>query len=367
VEWLLGFLSSIFLFFSLRLLYNKYNILTSYLTTAPVTSGEIGLSLVLCTHGQAPRIQGYLEKIILQDYSLFEIILVCKNSPKDILDALHVLSSQHSMITVINITDKELPFKEKKQALNMGISRAKYEWIVTIDDDCYPFSDNWLSSINRHSQHLQADLLLGLSPYISQSSLLNQWVRYDALQTAINYTYHTLIGKPFMGVGRNMAFKKELWSEAYLKEYELLGSGDATTLIQFYRTKKRVSIFLYPVVYSFPIENFSSWIKQKLRHIRNGQQMGKSTNITLAEPLLYSFLFWFFLWIWISYFAFHFIIFGLIVLYLFSKTFFHYKISHHFQWKTKPVFYTCFFDAFYNFSLLILPFFSVFIKNKWRN
>jgi len=367
VEWLLGILSSAFLILSLHSLYRKYDVLTSYHPTVSNTNHELGLSIVLCTQGQAPRLLSYLEKILAQKYSLYEVLVVCKNTPLETLESLQSLSVQHSLLTIIDITNKDYPYLEKKQALNIGIALAKYDWILTIDDDCYPSTENWLVSIAQNLAHKETDILLGFSPYISQSGLLNQWIRFDALQVAISYAYFTLIEKPYMGIGRNMAFKKELWSQDYLKKYDTLGSGDDTTLVQYYKEKKKIGIFIYPLVYSFPHMSFSSWIKQKIRHVNKGNQMDNSFKINLAKPLLYGFLFWLFIWIWMSYFAFHFIIFFLVFIYISIKTFFYFRISRHIQWKVKPSLYVCIFDAPYNLCLLLLPFFSIFIKNKWRD
>ena len=366
MEWLLGIISGIFLILSLLTLYRRYSILTSYNPAIPDTNQERPLSIVLCTHGLAPRLMNYIEKILSQNYSQFEVIVVCKNTPIEIFESLQTLYALHSRLKIFDITNKDCPYLEKKQALHVGISLTKYDWIVTIDDDCYPQSENWLKSISQHLAHNESDILLGFSPYISQPSLLNQWIRFDALQVAINYAYYTLIEEPYMGVGRNMVFRKGLWSQDYLKVYETKGSGDDTTLVQYYKETKKIGIFMSPLVYSFPHVNFSSWIKQKIRHINKGNQMDFFLKITLAKPLLYGVLFWLFIWIWLSYFAFHFVIFYLLFIYLGAKTYFYFQISKHIQWKLKPSFFTCIFDAPHNLCLVLLPFFSIFIKNKWR-
>lgn len=367
MEWILGICSLILLLLSLVHLYRKYRILTSYKLEIGTSYPSIDFSIVLCTEGPATKLLSYLDKILEQNYSCFELLIICKNTPLDILEILHQKAMNISRLHIENITALSRPYSEKKQALNYGISLAKHDWIVTIDDDCYPASDDWLASISQHIQHLQADIILGLSPYISQSGLLNQWIRYDALQTAINLAYYTIIGKPYMGIGRNMAFKKDLWSQEYLGEYGTLGSGDDTTLVSYYKGTKKIDVLLDSLVYSFPHTSFTAWLRQKLRHIHKGKFLDRSIQIELVKPLLFNFLFWFCIWLWISFFAFHFFIFLFVFSNIMSKTFFYYMIAKHFKWKVKPCLYTFLFDAFHNFFLLVLPFFSIFIKNRWRN
>lgn len=367
MEWVLGILSSIFLLLNLSDLYKKYFIITRYAPEISTQYPSLPLSIILCTEGSAPRLLSYLNKILSQKYSPFEIIVICKNTPVEILEELHKKSLENEKLRVENISILDIPFTEKKQALNYGTSLANTEWIVTIDDDCYPASEDWLTSISQHIQHFNSDILLGLSPYISQDGLVNQWIRFDALNTAVNYLYLTIIGKPYMGIGRNMAFKKELWSKEYLEQFKDLGSGDDTTLVNFYKSTKKIDVFIDSLVYSFPHTCYIAWVKQKVCHIYKGKFLDKSLQIDLAKPLLYTFLFWLCIWIWMSFFAFHFLIFLLILVFVLIKTFFYFKISKHIQWKSKPVLYTFLFDALYSFCLLIFPFLSIFIKIKWRN
>lgn len=366
MEWVLGILSSIFLILHLSNLYKKYFIISRYSPEIAHSYPPLPFSIIICTEGTAPRLLNYLGKILSQNYSTFEIIVVCKNTPIELLEELHKKSLETEKLRIENFTILDLPYIEKKQALNYGVSLANNEWMITIDDDCYPASEYWLSSISQHIQYFKCDILLGLSPYISQNGFMNQWVRFDALHTTINFLYFTITGKPYMGIGRNMTFKKELWSKEYLEQFQDLGSGDDTTLVNYYKSIKKIDVFTESMVYSFPHTSFIAWCKQKLRHVHKGKFLDKSMQIELSKPLLYSFLFWFCIWIWMSFFAFHFIIFGLIFTFILLKIFFLYKISKHLQWKSKPVFYTALFDAFYSFSLLIFPFLSIFIKFKWR-
>jgi glycosyltransferase involved in cell wall biosynthesis len=366
VEWLLGILSCIFLILSLADLYKKCNIITHYSPEFSSTHPSLPFSIVLCTEGEAAHLLSYLDKILSQNYSSYEVIVICKNTPPKVYERLTALVNDYTNLHIENISNLELPYTEKKQALNYGIALAKYNWIVTIDDDCYPSSADWLASISKHILHFQSDILLGLSPYISHPGVLNHWIRYDALYTAINQIYYTLINKPYMGIGRNMAFKKGLWTKEYLDLYSTLGSGDDTTLVNFYRSKKRIDVFIEPATYSFPKNSFIAWVKQKLRHINKGSFIEPSIQLALAKPLLYNFLFWFCTWIWISFFAFHFLIFGIIFIFIFFKTLFLIKISRHICWKLKPIFYTILFDTLHSFCLLIFPFLSIFIKFKWR-
>lgn len=366
MEWLFGILS-IFLWIVITLAWRKrYKIIDDYQPKVNDVTSEIGFSIIICIRGKAEHFSKYIEKVYHQNYQNFELLLVSKKLDGELKNFIEKFTRENNRTTWIDIDALNLPYSDKKQALNIGIAQAKYDWTITIDDDSYPEDENWLSSYNQFIQNNSPDIVLGLSPYISQRGILNQWIRYDAFYGAMNYVYHTIIGKPYMGVGRNMAFKKELWTKEYLDIYDNLGSGDDTTLVQFYCSTKSIQILLSSLVYSFPKLKFSDWFFQKMRHIQKGKLMRKDTLHNLAYLPLLSFAFWLTLWLWLSYFAFHFIIFLLVALYFMSKIFYEYKIAKRFRYKTQPIFYSIFFDVFYNFWLLASPFVSIFIRKKWR-
>lgn len=344
----------------------RYQTIANYSPNFKDVKTELAFSIIICVKGKAPHFLNYLERIVSQNYQNFEIIIVADNVEESVKKGIETYLNENSKIRLIDIESSEKKFTEKKRALHCGISVSQYDWIITIDDDCYPENEYWLSMLNQFIQGSSSDIVLGMSPYISQKGWFNQWVRFDTFHVAANYVYFTLIGKPYMGVGRNMAFRKELWTDTYLNQYKDLGSGDDTTLVQHYMTTKNIKILISPSVYSFPKTNFKDWFFQKIRHIQKGRHMSNKVLRELAFLPVLTIVFWGVIWLWMSYYAFHFSLVVCVSIYILIKTFYSYKIAKIFQWKSKPIFYTIFFDVFYSFWILCLPIFSIFISKKWK-
>lgn len=364
-EWLCFIISLCCVFLVFFKLKNRKNLIFNHTAELKKVETELGLSVVICIKGAAERFPSYFEKIISQQYSNVEFILVCNDIDEKLQTYIDEKLSQNDSIFQFYVDENIHPYTEKKQALNLGISFVKHDYIVTIDDDCYPENEFWLSAINQHLQALNSDILLGLSPYISQNGLINQWIRYDAYQVAENLCYHTLQQNPFMGIGRNMAFKKSLWSEEYLELNKEKGSGDDSHLVQFYTETKKIDLMLSPLVYSFPKLKFSDWFFQKIRHLKAGSNLPFSQKLNLSFLPFISIVFWILIWIWMSFLAFNLTIFGLIFSYIAVKIFFSFQIAKKIKFKTKPIFYTIVFDFWYNLSLIILPILSKFTRRKW--
>src|SRR5690606_29715318 len=115
-----------------------------------------------------------------------------------------------------------------------------------------------------------AQLVLGFAPYTEAPGFLNKFIRYEAVYTAMQYLSFALAGIPYMGVGRNMAYRKQLFHQAKeLEKHRHLASGDDDLFVNEVATKKNTAIQLDPetFVYSTPKLTWRGYKRQKTRHL----------------------------------------------------------------------------------------------------
>lgn len=329
-----------------------------------ISPNQIPFSILICVRGEAPYLLKYLSKILHQAYSSFEIILVHHEIPSSLQVKLEAQSVQFPLFRLLPL-DQSMPYHQKKQALNYGIMNAKYDWIITTDDDCYPASDQWLIAMNKLIQTRKADIVLGLSPFVSQSSILNKWIRFDWLHGAWNMVYLTMRHSAFMGVGRHMAFRKNLWTNDYLNRYEAYGHGDDTSLVQFY-PEKNVQILLEPKVYTIPKLSWKEWFIQKNRHISSGKMIRQSQLIHLAFTPVLTILFWLTYWLWVSFFEIRLYTFVILIIYLMIKILSLFLIEKTMGTKKSSWYYVPFFDFGHTMYILIAPLLTIFIPKRWK-
>ena len=55
------------------------------------------------------------------------------------------------------------------------------------------------------------EIVLGYGEYHKLQGFFNKIIRWETFHTAIQYFSYTLAGMPYMGVGRNLSYKKELF------------------------------------------------------------------------------------------------------------------------------------------------------------
>jgi len=169
------------------------------------------VSVVICAKNAAFFLEKYLPSILTQDYPEFEVIVVndCSYDETETVLAQFAATNKHMRYT--NLVE-DAKFKHgKKLALTVGIKSAKYETLVLTDADCYAKSDKWLQTMVSGFSD-EKTIVLSYGGYEKSNGLLDKIIRYDTLFIAMNYLSFAHAGIPYMGVGRNLAYKKkEFW------------------------------------------------------------------------------------------------------------------------------------------------------------
>ncbi len=99
----------------------------------------------------------------------------------------------------------------KKFPLKIGIESSRYAALLLTDADCCPSSSEWLYCMQRRITDSKK-IVLGYGPYNIYPTLLNRFIRFETVYTAIQYFSFALAKLPYMGVGRNLAYSKELFT-----------------------------------------------------------------------------------------------------------------------------------------------------------
>jgi len=172
----------------------------------------------------------------------------------------------------VTIDRKQARYPGKKHALTTAIKTVDNEVLLFTDADCKPASDSWLQKMQSliNTTHTVG---LGFSPFKKRPGFLNAWIRFEGVYTAIQYFSMALRGMAYMGVGRNLIYKKKLFEKAngFVSHQDVL-SGDDDLFINQVAQKDNVAITLDPdtFVYTDGATDWSSYLRQKKRHLSTG-------------------------------------------------------------------------------------------------
>ena len=262
-------------------------------------TSSVGISVIICAKNEEKNLEQFLPHVLQQDYREFEVVVVNDSSSDNTEELLMELSAQFKHLRYTSIPANDKLRRGKKLALTIGLKAASYDHILLSDADCYPVSDQWLKrmSSNFSSAH---KIVLGYGGYERKKGLLNTIIRYETTFTAIQYLSYAIKGRPYMGVGRNLAYEKALFfdNKGFAGHYHLL-SGDDDLFVNENATRLNCAVEFSPESHtlSLPETTFRAWIKQKKRHLSAGGHYKPGSRIRLAiewisRIILYTTLIW---------------------------------------------------------------------------
>jgi len=264
-----------------------------------ITEDVIPVSVVICARNEAHNLEKYLPRVLEQNYSDFEVVVVNDCSSDETEEVLKRYSSMYPSLRYTYIKEDEKFSHGKKLALTVGIKSAKNEWLLLTDADCYPENNNWIATMAKHFVENKS-IVLGYGGYRKKKTLLNMLIRFDTSMIALNYFSLALIGKPYMGVGRNLAYRKSLFfANKGFATHVHLESGDDDLFINEVATKNNILIEPHFEAHtrSEPKNTFKHWIDQKKRHFGTFMHYKKMDKFLLGMEISSRIFFYiFFVW-----------------------------------------------------------------------
>ena len=239
-------------------------------TTYNLQKKQEPVSIIICAHNEAENLEKNLPRILNQNYRSYEVIVVNDNSTDETHSIVFKYMKKYSNLCLVNSKPKAVGEVGKKFPLREGIESSKYQTLLLTDADCCPASVEWLSLMQNRLSN-KVEIVLGYSPYYeTQSKILNRFIRFEAIYTAIQYLSFALVGEPYMGVGRNLAYRKHLFFKVGgFDKHKHIASGDDDLFINEVANRENVGIVLdkKAFVYSNPKTTWRSYFKQKTRHL----------------------------------------------------------------------------------------------------
>lgn len=274
-----------YLFFFARLAFYK---------PEDVKRSSLPVSVIICAWNEEENLKKNLQVILEQDYPEFEVIVVNDHSRDETELLLHAWQKRFAHLRVINLTAENANMRGKKFAISMGIKGAKHESLVFTDADCHPKSKHWLSHMAIGLTEPKK-IVLGFGGFEKKQGLFNKLYRYESVHIAMQYFSYALAGIPYMGVGRNLAYNKELFfkTKGFIK-HRHVASGDDDLLVNEVSNRSNTTIELRKEAHtvSQPIENLSAWILQKRRHLSTGSYYKLGSKLILGLFTFFHLLFY---------------------------------------------------------------------------
>ena len=255
------------------------------------------VSVIVVGRNEIENFRKNLPELCKQNYPDFEVVAVNDQSLDDSKDLIEELQKEFPNLKLVDVAINDRFWLGKKYGLTLGIKAASHDHLLLTDADCIPGSPDWISEmVASYSQN--KTLVLGYGKYELHNSLVNVFIQFETVHTAIQYFSWALVGMPYMGVGRNMAYNRQLFFEKKgFVSHMHIPSGDDDMFVQEAGTRKNTAVVFHKESHTIsePKKNFGDWIKQKQRHYKTSKFYKPGHKFILGlygimQPLFYVFL-----------------------------------------------------------------------------
>jgi cellulose synthase/poly-beta-1,6-N-acetylglucosamine synthase-like glycosyltransferase len=216
------------------------------------------ISVVICARNEAENLRAHLPLWLdqqgLEPLGLdYELIVVDDGSEDASPQILAEAAQAHPRLRVLRLEPEAKSLPGKKGPLDLGLRAARGAWALLSDADCRPASP--------------------ARPSACHGGLLNGWVRFETFHTALQYLSWALHGMPYMGVGRNLAYRRSLWAaQGGFAAHAHWPSGDDDLTVNRMAEPGRVAAVWDPEAWTFSQapETWPEWYRQRFRHFSTG-------------------------------------------------------------------------------------------------
>lgn len=259
------------------------------------TSQTHPVSVVICARDEAANLMQNLPGSLVQDYkTTHEVIVVNDNSYDESKYLLEELKKTFRQLQVIELTQEAKMIPGKKFPLSIGIKSAKYEIVLLTDADCVPATEHWIESM-QSAYTDSTEIVLGYGAYHKKKGILNKLIRWETFHTSLQFLSYALAGIPYMGVGRNLSYKKDVFfrNKGFSANNNIPG-GDDDLFINRAANKHNTRINIDPESFTLskPASTWQQWHRQKQRHYSTSKYYKPVHKLLLATYAFTHFVFY---------------------------------------------------------------------------
>lgn len=268
------------------------------------------VSVIICARDEDENLARNLPGVLVQQYpSSWETVVINDNSLDDSKYILQELKKTFKSLNVVELTQEAKLISGKKYPLSIGIREARHEVLLLTDADCVPSSEYWIEKMQAAYSE-GTEIVLGYGAYHRKKGLLNKLIRFETFHTALQYLSYALAGIPYMGVGRNLSYKKGLFlRNKGFSSINHIPSGDDDLFINKVATRENTAVVLDPdaITRSVPKTTWGGWLRQKSRHYTTAKYYKPVHKFLLGFYFITQFLYYpafvtsliFFDWRWV--------------------------------------------------------------------
>jgi glycosyltransferase involved in cell wall biosynthesis len=252
------------------------------------------VSIILTSRDQEGSLALNLPLLLEQDYPEFQVIVVNEASTDDTEDLLKRLSSQYPHLYTTFVPAGTQNLSSKKIALTIAIKAAKYDYLLFTEANCAPEGNQWIASMMRQFTP-DTSIVLGSSSFSELHGFFRKMIAFDNLFQSVRYLGMAASRRPYMGIGRNMAYRKDLFfrNKGFAKHLNLT-TGEDDLFISDVATgaNTRIEVSSASKIRMTVSDAKDYWKEHKINRIYTSSHYKRSARIRTSVELISRFSFY---------------------------------------------------------------------------
>ena len=274
LDWTVGTLTIIYalLLMAYRYWYSKL----SYFEPSRIhpLSNPTLFTVVIPARNEAANMKACVDSILAQEYPLeaFEIIVIDDFSEDDTAFIVKAIGNDYPNLRLLSLADYYEPGQVnayKKKAIELAVSQAKGNWILTTDADCI-VPKQWLLLYHNYIQEYQPVFVAAPVMFIKEAGILNSFQVLDFLALQGITAAAVGAGKHSMSNGANLGFEKSAFiAVGGYQGVDQIASGDDMFLMHKMKTtlSKPIGYLFHPnaIVLTKAMDTWKGFMMQRIR------------------------------------------------------------------------------------------------------
>lgn len=227
------------------------------------------ISVIICARNESENLLRNLPAVLNQDYPNFEVIVINDGSTDESEEVLSTLEKTYTNLYHTFTPDGARYISRKKLALTVGIKASKHDWLVFTEACCQPTSNEWLKLMARNFTP-RTEIVLGYTGYEEGNGWMQRKYAFYNLFFSMRYLGFALSDKTYMGIGSNLAYRKELFFKSKgFSSHLNLQRGDDDLFVNEVATSlnTKVELDAGAITRMEPFERYKSWKEEQVSYI----------------------------------------------------------------------------------------------------
>lgn len=227
------------------------------------------VSVIIVAKDESENLARSLPAILNQDYPDYEVIVVNDGSTDESEFLLKELKLEYPYLysTFSPYSDANESIQNKVLPFTIGIKAARKDVLLFTEAESLPMTNQWIRSMMDSLG--KKDIVIGYNQFTEGKDFDNRIALFDNLLFTLQYMAMAIKNKPFVGLYKNLAYKKHLFFDNKGFSATLNFDNAEEVFVNHIMTDTNTAVALSQDSYiTTELDNFSHWKKIKTAYYR---------------------------------------------------------------------------------------------------